>query len=177
MVLYCWCHSDDASVLLYFIFCQTSSLCRVEIEVQIPTRGSTQVLLCLFPGVLWLWHFLHSVGPNPVPSLHIYTFVVSRAFMAGAASQVGDADSSRAPDLTSGLQGSVKVHRGALLLVTQWQCISSFVFYIHGTFPVCLCCPFLFSCKYGTKVYSPMKNDWLQCNIKSSYLQWSHVLT
>ena len=40
-----------------------------------------------------------------------------------------DADSSRAPGLTSGLQGSVNVHRGALLLVPQWQCISSFVFY------------------------------------------------
>ena len=50
--------------------------------------------------------------------------------MAGMASQAGDADSSRAPGLTSGLQGSVNVHRGALLLVPQWQCISSFVFYI-----------------------------------------------
>ena len=50
--------------------------------------------------------------------------------MAGAASQAGDADSSRAPGLASGLQGSMNVHRGALLLVPQWQCISSFVFYI-----------------------------------------------
>ena len=50
------------------------------------------------------------------------------------ASQTGDdADSSRAPGLTSGLQRSVNVHRGALLLVPQWQCISSFVFYIVGT--------------------------------------------
>ena len=49
--------------------------------------------------------------------------------MTGAASQAGDADSSRAPGLTSGLQGSVNVHRGALLLVPQRQCISSFVFY------------------------------------------------
>ena len=64
-------------------------------------------------------HFLYSVGPHPVSSLHIYTFVVSRAFMAGAASQAGDADSSRAPGLTSGLQGSVNVHSGALLLVPQ----------------------------------------------------------
>ena len=48
--------------------------------------------------------------------------------MAGAASQAGDTDSSRVPGLTSGLQGSVNVHRGALLLVPQWQCISSFVF-------------------------------------------------
>ena len=53
-------------------FCHTCSLCRVELVVQFPTRGSTQVLLCLFPGVLWLWHFLYSVGPHPVPSLYIY---------------------------------------------------------------------------------------------------------
>ena len=51
--------------------------------------------------------------------------------MAGAAGQAGDADSSRAPGLTSGLQGSVNVHRGTLLLVPQWQCISSSVFYIE----------------------------------------------
>ena len=44
---------------------------------------------------------------------------VSRAFTAGAASQAGDADSSRVPGPTSGLQGSVNVHRGALLLVLQ----------------------------------------------------------
>ena len=50
--------------------------------------------------------------------------------MAVAASQAGDADSSRAPGLTSGLQGSVNVLRGIILLVPQWQYISSFVFYI-----------------------------------------------
>ena len=59
----------------------------------------------------------YGVGPHPVSSLHIYIFVVSRAFMAGAACQAGDADFSRAPGLTSGLLGSVDVHRGALLLV------------------------------------------------------------
>ena len=99
-----------------------------------------------FPGVLWLWHFLYSVRPHPVSSRHIYTFVVSQAFMAGAASHTGDADSSRVPGLTSGLQGFLNVHRGALLLVSQWQCISSFVFYIgelsknvftFGTFVEC----------------------------------------
>ena len=74
-------------------FCHTCSLCRVNLVVQFPARGSTQVLLCLFPGVLWLWHFLYNVGPHPVSNLYIYTFVVSRTFMAGAASQVGDADS------------------------------------------------------------------------------------
>ena len=78
-----------------------------------------KVLLCLLPGVLWLWH-LYSVGPHPVSSLHIYTFVVSQTFMAGAARQAGDADPSWAPGLTSGLQRSVNVHRGAQLLVPQW---------------------------------------------------------
>ena len=102
----------------------------MELVVQFPARVSTQVLLCLSPGVLWLRHFLYSVGPHPVSNPHIYNFVVSRSFIAGAASQAGDADSSRAPGLTSGLQGSVNVYNGALLLVPQWQCISSFVFYI-----------------------------------------------
>ena len=103
VVLYCWCHSDSASVLLYFTFCHACSICRVELVEQFPARGSTQVLLCLFPGVLWMRHFLYSVGPHPGSSLHIYTLVVARAFMAGAASQSGDADSSRAPGLTFGL--------------------------------------------------------------------------
>ena len=62
--------------------------------VQFPARGSTQVLLCLFPGVLWLWHFLYTVAPHSVSCLYIYTLVVSRAFMAGVASKAGDADSS-----------------------------------------------------------------------------------
>ena len=39
--------------------------------------------------------------------------------MTGAASQAGDADSSRAPGLTFDLQGSVNVHRGVVLLVPQ----------------------------------------------------------
>ena len=54
--------------------------------------------------------------------------------MVGAAGQAGDAYSSRAPGLTSGLKGSVNVHRGALLLVPQGQYISIFVFYITLTF-------------------------------------------
>ena len=122
------------SFFVFYIFVTIKcSLCRVELVVQFPARGSTPVLLCLFPGALWLWHFLYSVGPDPVSSRNIYTFVVSQAFIAGAASQAGDADSSRAPGLSSGLQGSVNVHRGTLLLVPQWQCISSFVFYIFVT--------------------------------------------
>ena len=90
----------------------------IQKNVQFPARGSTQVLLCLFLVCC-------GCGTSYIVSVHIqcqasiYTFVVSRAFIAGAASQVGDANSSRAPGLTSGLQGSVNVHSGALLLVPQ----------------------------------------------------------
>ena len=72
-----WCSIVGATVTVhqfFFIlhFCHTCSLCCVELVVQFPARGSTQVLLCLSPGALWLWHFLYSVGPHPVSSLHIY---------------------------------------------------------------------------------------------------------
>ena len=59
-------------------FCHTCSLCHVELVVKFPARGSTQVLLCLFPGVLWLRPFLYSVGPRPVSSPHIYTLSLCR---------------------------------------------------------------------------------------------------
>ena len=101
-------HRGALLLVPQWYFCRTCSFCRVELVVQFNGRGSTQLLLCLFPAVLWLWHFLYSVGPSPVSSLHIYTFVVSQAFIAGVASQAGDADSSRAPGLTSGLQAGVR---------------------------------------------------------------------
>ena len=43
------------------------------------------------------------------------------AFMAGAAGQAGDADSSLAPGLTSGLQGSVNIHRILLQKITPMK--------------------------------------------------------
>ena len=48
VVLYCWRHRDSASDLLYFTFCHTCSLCPVELVVQFPARGLTQVLLYVF---------------------------------------------------------------------------------------------------------------------------------
>ena len=73
VVLYCWCHTVTVHKFFCILhFCHTCSLCRVELVVQFPASGSTQVLLCLFPGVLWLWHLLHSVGPHPLSSFNIY---------------------------------------------------------------------------------------------------------
>ena len=46
--------------------------------------------------------------------------------MAGAASQAGDDDSSRAPGLTSGLQGSINFHCGATVTVHEFFCILHF---------------------------------------------------
>ena len=93
-----WCSIVGATVTVHQFFCilhlcYTCSLCRVELIVQFPRGVRLKCLYARFPGVLWLWHFLYSVGPHPVSNLHIYTFVVSRAFMAGAASQARDADS------------------------------------------------------------------------------------
>ena len=77
-MFYCWCHSDSASVLLHLHFCHTCSLCRVELVVQFPARGSTQVLVCLFPGVLWLWHFLYRVSVHIQCQASIYTLSLCR---------------------------------------------------------------------------------------------------
>ena len=82
-------------------------------------EGFDSSVIMHFPGVMWLWHFLYCFGPHPVSNPRMYTFVVSWAFILGTASQTGDADSSQAPGLTSGLQGSVNVHHGALWLVPQ----------------------------------------------------------
>ena len=46
-----WCSHQ---FFCFLHFCHTCSLCRVALVVQFPARGSTQVLLCLFPGVLLL---------------------------------------------------------------------------------------------------------------------------
>ena len=94
-------------------------------------------MTCPFPGIFGT--VLSTVRENISQDVQILGTNLSSVgehsilFMAGAAGQAGDAGSSRAPSLTSGLQGSVNVHHGALLLVPQWQCISSFVFYIFVT--------------------------------------------
>ena len=99
--------------------------------------GYIALLACWWRHVLWVPRPLWDAKEIRIWNLRLlqvyyvcqkYSFRLS--FIAGAASQAGDADSFRAPGLTSGLQGSVNVHRGALLLVPQWRCISSFVFYI-----------------------------------------------
>ena len=50
--------------------------------------------------------------------------------MAGVASQEGDADSSRAPGLTSGFQGSIGVYFGNILFMSHSRCINT---YIHSS--------------------------------------------
>ena len=126
VVLYCWCHSDGASVLLYFTFLSHLFPLPCGASSTVPREGLDSIVIMPYSRCV--------VTVHRVSSLHIYTFVVSRAFMADSASQAGDAGSARAPGLTSDLQGSVNVHRGALLLVPQWRYISSFVFYSYVLF-------------------------------------------
>ena len=52
VVLYCWCHSDSTSVLLYFTFLSPLFPLPCGAGSTVPREGSTQVLLCLIPGVL-----------------------------------------------------------------------------------------------------------------------------
>ena len=48
VVLYCWCHSDSASVLLYFTFLSHLFPLPRGAGSTVPREGSTPVLLCLF---------------------------------------------------------------------------------------------------------------------------------
>ena len=60
-------------------FCHTCSLSRVKLVVQFPARGSTQMLLCLFPGMLWLWHFTsYIVSVHIKCQASIYTLSLCR---------------------------------------------------------------------------------------------------
>ena len=100
-------------------FCHTCSFLQCGAGSTVPREGfDSSVIMPLSWCVVTVTLPMLCRSTSSV-SLHIYTFVVSQAFMAGAASQAGDADSSRAPGLTSGLQGSMNIHRGALLLVLQ----------------------------------------------------------
>ena len=125
-------HWQCTSSFVFYSFVTLVPLCRVELVIQCPVRGSTQVLLFFFLVCC-------SCDTSDIVSVHIqcqasiYTLSCVEGIHDGADSQEGDADSSRAPGLTSGLQRFVNVHRGALLLMPQWQCISSFVIYIVVT--------------------------------------------
>ena len=72
VMLYCWCHSDSASVLLYFTFLSHLFPFPCGAGSTVPREGFDSSVIMPFPGVLWLWHFLYSVGPHPVSSHHIY---------------------------------------------------------------------------------------------------------
>ena len=120
VVLYCYCHSDSASVLLYFTFLSHLFPLPCGAGSTVLREGFDSSVIMPFSWCVVAVDTSYIVSVNiQCQALHIYIFVVSRAFVAGAASQAGDVDSSRAPGLTSGLQGSVNVHRGALLLVPQ----------------------------------------------------------
>ena len=101
----------------YFLDFAPCSLRRMKLVVQFPARGSTQVLLCLLPGVLWLWHFLYIVSVHIQRQASIYTLSLccGHSWRVRLAKQ----ETLTPPGylVTCGLQGSVNVHRGALLLV------------------------------------------------------------
>ena len=87
-------------------------------------------MLCLFPGVLWLW-ISYIVSVHIIDQASIYTLSLCRGHSWRV--RLAKQETLTPPGhLVSSLvcRGSVKVHRGALLLVPQWQCISSLISYI-----------------------------------------------
>ena len=69
VVLYFWCHSDSASVLLYFTFLSHLFPLLCGAGSTVPREGFDSSVMP-FSGVLWLWHFLYSVGQHPVSSIN-----------------------------------------------------------------------------------------------------------
>ena len=54
VVLYCWCHSDSASVLLYFTFLSHLFPLPCGAGSTVPREGFDSSVIMHFPGVLWL---------------------------------------------------------------------------------------------------------------------------
>ena len=122
-------NSDSTSVLLYFTFLSYLFPLLFGAGSTVPREGFDSSIIMPFSCVLWLWHFLYSVCPYKVSSLHIYPLLFHGHSWRVRLAKQETLTPPRAPRLTSGLEGSVYIHLGALLLVPQWQCISSFVFY------------------------------------------------
>ena len=77
---------------------------------------------CYGPCIGWVVYGVDEFMPSTFQSRHIYSSNVCLP-LAVQRLKVSFGHSSRAPGLTSGLQGSVNVHHGALLLVPQFFCI------------------------------------------------------
>ena len=119
VVLYCWCHSDSASVLLYFTFLSQLFPLPYGAGSTVPREGFD-------PSVITPFSWCVVAVTLPIVSVHIqcqasiYTLSLCRGLsLRLRLAQQETSDSSRAPGLTSGLQGSVNVHCGALLLTPQ----------------------------------------------------------
>ena len=58
VVLFCWYHSDSASVLSYFTFLSHLFPLPCGADSTVSCKGFDSSVIMPFPGVLWLWHFL-----------------------------------------------------------------------------------------------------------------------
>ena len=54
VVLYCWCHSDSASVLLYFTFLSHLFPLPFGAGSTVPREGFDSSVIKPFPGEFWL---------------------------------------------------------------------------------------------------------------------------
>ena len=79
-----WCSivGDTVTVHQFFCilhFCHTCSLCRVELVVQFPARGSTKVLLCFYL-VCWYYDTSCRVSVHVQCQAFIYTRSLCRGY-------------------------------------------------------------------------------------------------
>ena len=62
----CWKPIHLNGLLLYFTFLSHLFPLPCGAGSTVPREGIDSSVIMPFPGVLWLWHFLYSVGPHPV---------------------------------------------------------------------------------------------------------------
>ena len=86
VVLYCWCHSDSASVLLYFTFLSHLFPFPCRSSGTVPREGFDSSVIMPFSWCVVAVTLPISCQSTSSVRPPCITFVVSRAFMAGVAS-------------------------------------------------------------------------------------------
>ena len=73
------------------------------------------------------------------------------------------------------MQGSANDHHGALLVVPQWQCNSSFVFYIFVTLVPFAVWSWQYSSPRGVRLKCCYAFFLVCCGCDTSYIVWVHI--
>ena len=86
-MLYCWCHGDSASVLLYFIFLSHLFPSPCGADSTVTREGFDSSVIMPFPGVVWLRHFLYSVHIQCQASIYTLSLCCGHSWRVRLAKQ------------------------------------------------------------------------------------------